>query len=204
MSDTYSNKKLITIINNINEDKFTLGHLINCLGKDSFPLLNAFFALPCVIPLPAPPGYTTIFGLLIMFVSAQMFLNFKSFRTPSQIKKISLNKKIILNALIKTSKIQSFLEKFIKERKPEQFQTKYFNYQFSLLVFFTAFILALPIPVGNLLAGLSILILNLSYIRRDTLFYIIGIILSIIATITTLFLGIIIVAIIISSLNFIV
>lgn len=165
--------------------KITLRQIIEDLGENAFPLTILILSIPCVIPIPMPPGYTTIFGVIIFIIALQWFANRETPKLPAWI----FNKEIEavkINTLIdKTEPVLEFIEKFIKPRNQKFFEYKHSNKFLAFYFMLNAIVLAIPIPVGNIFAGSAIVVGALTALEKDGIGLIISGILSFIGVVST-------------------
>ena len=67
----------VVVVENRNE-AMTVGEIKNALHERGFGILMAIAAFPICIPLPVPPGYTTIFSIPLFIFSIQMVLGMQA------------------------------------------------------------------------------------------------------------------------------
>ena len=65
--DQNTSEILESVVKTGTEDLITLEEIKNVLHERGFALLMLLFSLPLSIPLPVPPGYTTVLSLPIFF-----------------------------------------------------------------------------------------------------------------------------------------
>ncbi len=61
---------------NTNSDKVTLFEIKTSLQERGFGILIIIFSLPLSVPIPVPPGYTTILSIPLILFSLQLLLGF--------------------------------------------------------------------------------------------------------------------------------
>ena len=76
----------VVVVENRNE-AMTVGEIKNALHERGFGILMAIAAFPICIPLPVPPGYTTIFSIPLFIFSIQMVLGMQAPWLPAWIEK---------------------------------------------------------------------------------------------------------------------
>jgi hypothetical protein len=180
----------------------TINEILNDIGKNAFPLSIGILAIPCCIPIPMPPGYTTIFGVLIGLLSIQWMLGYKTPKLPQFLSNKRISKEKIEFITIKSDGILERLEKFIKPRHNSVFSKNKFNTVLSIYFLINSIILSLPIPIGNVFSGFSILIGSISILEKDLIGLIISLLLSVLSLIFTLLIMAVGVVIFQSGLDF--
>ena len=169
----------------------TLQKIIEDLGENAFPFTIFILALPCIIPIPMPPGYTTIFGIVILAISWQWFKGNTTPILPKWIAHKEVDSKLVNSFIDRAEPILEFIEKFIRHRKQRFFNYKYANKWLAFYFILNAIILAIPIPIGNIFAGSAILIGALTALEKDGLGIVLSGILSLIALVTTVLIAIV-------------
>jgi hypothetical protein len=158
-------------------ESMSVDDVIEKLQDRGFGILMFLFSFPMAIPLPYPPGFTTILGLPLLFFSLQMLLGMERVWVPKWIGGKELKVKHIAIAIKSTSAIFRKFEKFIKPRLP--FLT---SQKGERLIGFVALLcsisIALPIMFGNAVPSAGIMIMSIGLIYLDGVMIIIGIIIS--------------------------
>lgn len=67
----------LVVVQNIN-DKLSIGEIKNMLHERGFGVLLVIAAIPICLPIPAPPGFTTVFSLPLIIFSLQMICGMRS------------------------------------------------------------------------------------------------------------------------------
>ncbi len=151
-----------------------------------FAILIILFAFPMAIPLPYPPGFTTILGLPLLFLSWQMLLGYDKPALPKILANKSINSSHLAFAVNKTEKYFKFLESKLRGRLPYLSSTsgeKIIGF-ISLLCSIS---IVMPIMFGNAIPSAGICIMAIGLLSRDGLVIIIGIITSLIGIIVSIF-----------------
>ncbi len=151
-----------------------------------FAILIILFAFPMAIPLPYPPGFTTILGLPLLFLSWQMLLGYDKPALPKILANKSINSSHLAFAVNKTEKYFKFLESKLRCRLPYLSSTsgeKIIGF-ISLLCSIS---IVMPIMFGNAIPSAGICIMAIGLLSRDGLVIIIGIITSLIGIIVSIF-----------------
>lgn len=145
--------------------RISVGDLLTVLGDRALGALMFVFAVPNV--LPAPPGTSAILGLPLLFLAAQVTLARRPW-LPAIITRRSMSREDF-HQLIR--RIAPWLERAEKLLRPR------FSFLalppleqcIGLICLLLAVILALPIPLGNMLPALAISLMALGLVERDGL-----------------------------------
>ena len=155
------------------EGKTTLSEIIEEFHENGLLMTMIFFSLPVAIPLPYPPGFTTIIGIPIMILAVQMIFGVKEVKLPSKIKYYSINNSTLRKISIKVIPIAKFIENHIKPRF--DFAKSTYCEQFVGVVSLIASILIiLPLPWANSIPAIGISIMSLGLLGRDGVTIFIG------------------------------
>jgi len=157
--------------------RLTIRELLQALGDRAFGIAVLIFSLPNSIPIPSPPGFSTLFGLPIIFLALQMIVGASKPWLPNFIADKSFSQETLHKVLDKAIPYVVRMEKILKPR---------FNYLspknaervIGFFILVMAFVLSMPIPLGNFFPGLAITILALALLQSDGLVAMGGIILS--------------------------
>ncbi|EAL59467.1 exopolysaccharide synthesis protein ExoD-related protein [Wolbachia endosymbiont of Drosophila ananassae] len=74
--------KEVADTNNNDSDKVTLFDIKTALHERGFGILIIIFSLPLSVPIPVPPGYTTILSIPLILFSLQLLFGFDSLGCP--------------------------------------------------------------------------------------------------------------------------
>lgn len=157
----------------------SLGEINTHLSERGFAVLMILFSFPMAIPLPYPPGFTTVLGLPLLFFAFQMILGAQKPSLPNWIARKSIKTSHLTFAVNKSSKYFLKLEKLLKPRLP-YFSSLAGEKLIGFVALLCAISIALPIMFGNAVPSAGILVMALGLLGKDGLVIIIGIILSII------------------------
>lgn len=172
------------IESNQGEDTITLGEFTKTLHERGFGLLMLICALPLSIPLPVPPGYTTILSVPLLFFSSQMLIGYDSPWLPNFLARRSLQRTTFANLLEKTAYFLRKLEKLTRPRFPI-FNTYIGEKLYALVALLCAISIAIPLPLTNFIPAGGIALMSLGLLSRDGAIVIAGILLSFIGLAVT-------------------
>lgn len=157
---------LLNFAENFSSERVRVRDITESLGQRSFGFILLIFALPNSLPIIGIPGVSTITGLPMLFVAVQMALGHQRVYLPRWIADSSLAT-TDFHALIR--KVSPWLRRIEKLMKPRITFLTHRSAERWLGAFcvLLAFLLALPIPFGNLLPALGILFIALGLIEND-------------------------------------
>ncbi|MCA4775398.1 exopolysaccharide biosynthesis protein, partial [Wolbachia endosymbiont of Mansonella ozzardi] len=95
--------KEVTGTDNANSDKVTLFDIKTALHERGFGVLIIIFSLPLSVPIPVPPGYTTILSIPLILFSLQLMLGFDSPWMPHWLERKSFQRSTLSLVVEKTS-----------------------------------------------------------------------------------------------------
>lgn len=168
-----TSKKLNEIRNNLPEDSLSLRELTNLLASEGVQFLIIILLAPFLIPVSIP-GSSTPFGILIILLEIA-FLRNKSLYIPNFIGKYEISKENILKFFEIVEKFFGYLEKISKPRG-SLYSKKYAVTADALMTIVLALLLFLPLPIPftDFTPAVSMLMLSLSILEKDSYLMILG------------------------------
>lgn len=168
-----TSKKLMEIQKGICGKDITLKQLIEVMSREGLQFMIIILLAPFLIPASIP-GSSTPFGILIILLEIS-FLRNKILYLPDFIGKYELNKNTVSKLFEILEKSLGYIEKISKPRG--ELSTKKYILQinaiFSIMLAFLLF-LPLPIPFTDFMPAVSMLILAVSTLERDSYLMIMG------------------------------
>ncbi len=166
----------VVVVENKNE-AMTVGEIKNALHERGFGILMAIAAFPICIPLPVPPGYTTIFSIPLFIFSVQMVLGMQAPWLPAWIEKRYIKRSVLAKIITKAN---PWLKKIENRMQPRMTYISVHTWERIIGIFSFVFALAvaLPIPLVNFPPGLGILVMSLGLLNRDGVTILIGMIIG--------------------------
>lgn len=159
------------------EDSITLFEIKSILHEKGFAILMMLFALPLSIPLPTPPGYTTLLALPLLVFSVQIILGHDSPWLPNFIGKKSIKRKTLAFFIEKTVPWLRKIERFSKRRFPI-FNNPIGEKIYGIICLVCAISIAIPLPLTNFIPAGGIAIMSLGLLNRDGLISFLGILVA--------------------------
>ncbi|GFZ81266.1 ABC transporter permease [Rickettsiales bacterium] len=174
-----------------NNDKISLFEIKLALQQRGFGILMLIFALPLSIPIPVPPGFTTVFALPLIVFSIQMIYGADSPWMPKWLGNRSIARKNLAVIIEKTAPILQKVERwmqprlfFISSTKGERF--------FGLVCLLCSLSIAIPLPLTNFIPAGGIALMSLGLMSKDGVVVCLGILVGAIGLLITflvIFLG---------------
>lgn len=167
------------------DGKTKISELIEDFHENGLLLAMIFFALPIAIPLPYPPGFTTIMGVPLIILSIQMILGSKKIRLPEKINEYALKNSTLKSISNKIVPIIKNIEKYMKPRF--SFARSVYCEQFiGVICLISSVAVAIPLFMTNAIPALGITVMALGLMNRDGLVVIGGFIISIVGIIVAM------------------
>ncbi|QOD38354.1 exopolysaccharide biosynthesis protein [Candidatus Wolbachia massiliensis] len=186
------NKKLASDIlkevadtNNANSDKVTLFDIKAALQERGFGILIIIFSLPLSVPIPVPPGYTTILAIPLILFSLQLLFGFDSPWMPHWLEKKSFQRSTLALVVEKTSPALKKIEKLMKPRMSFIFYGPGEKI-LAFIMLLCALSIALPLPLTNFVPAIGTTLISLGIMSKDGLLSILGVLVSLCGLLLTI------------------
>jgi hypothetical protein len=154
---------LKSLSENDNPD-MTLGDVVRALGERGFGALILLFAAPNLIPLP--PGSSFVFGVPLVFITAQLMIGQDKIWLPKRLNDTRLGGGRLIHLLQRLVPYVVKIEKLLKPRGT--LLTSPLGERFAGLAgLFCAIILLLPIPGANMAPAFALCCFALGLIEQD-------------------------------------
>ena len=161
------------------EGNTKIAELMEDFHENGILFAMIFFALPVAIPLPYPPGFTTIMGTPLIILSIQMLIGSKKVRLPEKVNQYELKNTTLRTISNKIVPIVEGIEKYMKPRT--DFAKSVYCEQFvGFISLICAISVAIPLPLTNAIPALGITVMSLGLLSRDGIIIILGFIISLI------------------------
>jgi hypothetical protein len=154
------------------DDRVTIGEILDALDARAFGLATLLFAIPSCVPMP--PGVPTIVGFALLIVSSQMVLGRQELWLPGFITRRSFSREALLKGLQQFTPILRAIERVARPRL--RIMTGGPGTVLAgVLILAMAIILILPLPPGgNFPFAVVCAIIGLGLAERDGLIVLIG------------------------------
>ncbi|AZL15769.1 exopolysaccharide biosynthesis protein [Rickettsiales endosymbiont of Stachyamoeba lipophora] len=164
----------------MNDDLITIYNIKRALKKKGFAILLLIFALPMAVPLPYPPGFTSILSIPILLFAYQLLNQYPEPYLPHFICAKGFKRETLRHFIKKAGPVFFKIEKFLKPRLEGVVDGK-FKYVYFGAILINGIFIILPLMFANALPSLGIVLIALGMIKKDGLFIICGIIVSFIS-----------------------
>ena len=145
-------------------DDITLGQVTRHFGPRAFGALLFVLAIPNLLPLP--PGSTTVLGAPIMLLAPQLAIGIRRPWLPKALDNKPIRKEWLRQGIERIGPSLERIEKVSSPRLTWMFGAigeRLVGVACSAL----AFVLILPIPLGNILPSVTIGLFGLALVQRD-------------------------------------
>jgi hypothetical protein len=164
-------------------EKITLEALLDKLGDQAISFVLVVFAIPAIIPTPGIPA-GMIFGTALAILSLQIIFGARRLVLPRFLGRLSVSRSIIQMTADKAAPRLAKLEALLRPRG--HVFSKYMGHvSIGIVIFLMAVLIALPIPFGNMLPGLAVLVIALGLAQRDDMAVLVGLLLAILSVLTS-------------------
>ncbi|APR98828.1 exopolysaccharide biosynthesis protein [Wolbachia endosymbiont of Folsomia candida] len=166
-------------------DTVTLFDIKTALHERGFGILIIIFSLPLSVPIPVPPGYTTIFSIPLILFSLQLLFGFDSPWMPHWLEKKSFQRSTLALVVEKTSPALKKIEKFMKPRMAFIFYGPGEKI-LAFIMLLSALSIALPLPLTNFVPAIGTTLIALGIMSKDGVLSILGVLISLCGLLLTL------------------
>ena len=158
----------------------TLKEILETLSGNGRFIILIFLSLPFCQPIQIP-GVSTPFGIVIAFIGLRISLG-KRIWLPKKILLKTISSTTIENISQKSLQMMIKLNRFIHRRWEWLCKGRIINTINGLIICFLGFFLALPLPLPltNLVAGWSIVLVSLGWLTSDGVVILMGYFVSLI------------------------
>lgn len=184
-SNKLASQILEDVARNKSVDKVTLFEIKTALHECGFSILMIIFSLPLSVPIPVPPGYTTVFSIPLILFSLQLLLGFDSPWMPKWLEKKSFQRSTLALVVEKTSPTLKKIEKFMKPRISFIFYGPGEKF-LAFIMLLCAISIAIPLPLTNFIPAIGIVLISLGIMNKDGLLSILGVFISLCGFVLTL------------------
>ncbi|ACZ49360.1 putative exopolysaccharide synthesis protein, ExoD [Anaplasma centrale str. Israel] len=165
-------------------DRITLYELKMTLRDRGFGVLILLFALPLSIPLPVPPGYTTVLSIPLLLFSAQMLMGLSTPWLPAFLEKRSFKREFLATVIEKTSPILKGMERWSRPRLSIVF-SGVGEKAIALICLLCALSIAIPLPLTNFIPAGGMSAMALGMLNRDGVLVMLGVLVGFVGLLIT-------------------
>lgn len=172
------------VVNRYSTDEVSIGEIMQSLHERGFALFMMIMVLPNCVPIPVPPGTSTVLSIPLLFLSIQMLIGYPSPWLPRWLRDRKLKRS---TWALMVSKIAPRLRKVerILRRRWEFTETPTGEKIVGFFWLLFAISIAIPLPMTNFLPGVGILLISLGMLGRDGIVAVIGVLVGCVGLIVT-------------------
>lgn len=156
-------------------ERVRLADLDNALGDRAFGIWLSLFALPNAIPFVSLPGVSTLLGIPLLLFATQLLLGQRTPWLPAWLAERSIRLDDFRSFLQRGLPFLRQVECLLRPRWP-RLSNPPAERRLGGFCLLLAIILVFPIPLGNLLPGLAILLMALGLAEKDGVMILAGVI----------------------------
>lgn len=171
---------LLDFAKDLQAEKVQLGNLTQLLGDRAFGFVLLLFALPNCLPIVSIPGFSTIVGIPLALVALQVMLGVKKIYLPRWVNNKSFSSEACKGFIYRVVPWLKRLERLTRPRWL-MLTSSSVERAIGLICFLLSLVLIMPIPLGNVLPGLCILMMAFGLMERDGVFVVVGFFLTVIS-----------------------
>lgn len=160
-------------------DHVTLGDLLDHLGERAPGFLLVALSIPAIVPTPGLPA-GLVSGTVLALVSLQMIAGQRSLCVPGWLSRRRVPSNIVQGVVERATPLLERVERRLVPRYAA-FTRPAMLPPLGVLVLIMGVLIALPIPFGNTVPGIAVLVTALGLVARDGLAVAAGVALSLLA-----------------------
>ena len=161
-------------------ERISLDEAIETLGDRAYGLAMLMLSLPMAVPISAIPGISTVFGIPLILIAAQLMLGRARPWLPRWLGSKSFVRADFARIMDKALPWLERCERYIRPRLG-LLVTSAAERVIGAAATFMAVIMALPIVLGNQPPAVAIALFSLALIARDGLFVILGVVTAVLS-----------------------
>ncbi|MCZ7450855.1 exopolysaccharide biosynthesis protein [Agrobacterium rhizogenes] len=165
------------------EGSIEIGKALSVMGQAGTALIILLLTLPALSPIPGPFGM--VFGTALALVALQIASGCETIWLPVSLKKRRLSSSTIDVTLRYTGPLIARAEKIMRRDRLAVLTGNPVQMLLGFPIFLLAVAIALPIPFGNFLPALALIVIAVALLERDGLITLIGLIFSVVALAAT-------------------
>lgn len=192
--DSFSTSEMLSrVVEHHRTDVVSLEELVSVMHGRGFAFMLVLFSFPTALPLPYPPGFTTLTGIPLVIFSFQIMLGMDVPWLPRWVAKKTFKRTTLATMIAKTAPYLRKVEGLMRQRLT--FMCSDVGERIiGCISLLCAISITLPIMFGNAIPSAGILIMSLGLLGRDGIVVGIGVLVGLIgllvATLVVAFIGI--------------
>jgi hypothetical protein len=163
--------QVLTELSGSSKSHISVGEMMELFGGRALGGLLLIFGLACTLPLP--PGGTTLFGLPLCLLAPQLLMGARAPWLPARVRQGSIATADLQRGL---PRVMPWLKRVESISRPRlDFLLSPIGQRLiGLVCTLLAFVLILPIPLGNMLPATAVTVLALALVQRDGVLALLG------------------------------
>jgi hypothetical protein len=163
-----------------------VGDIVDRFGQSGFGFVILLLALPALIPIPGPFGF--VFGSCLALVSLQVLAGSQKLWLPNRVRAYVIDGGRLSSGIMHAADWLRWTERWVSPRRGPEWVVRHLRPVVGLPVLILALIVAIPIPFGNIVPCLALMLLALGLIAEDGLALVAGLGTGLVAVFWTIFL----------------
>ena len=157
----------------LTEDQVSVGQILEAFHERGFGFLLLIFAFPMALPIPKPPGLSTILAIPLILLTVQQALGFHTIWFPAFIRRKSFSS-AAFSRVIETS--IPWLKKIEALARPRlgMITQGAFSNVIGVCGLIMALWIAVPMPLSNTVPSIGIALMAIGVMMRDGVFVLAG------------------------------
>ncbi len=156
-----------------------LGEVVDALGAAGLAMATLLLTLLALVPLPGPFGM--VFGSLLALIALQLLLGARRLWLPQPLRRRGLPASALETVVRTGVPWLRRLEAWTEPRRMLPLTGRRARMLLAIPLLAMAFVLAFPIPLGNLPPAASLIAISLGLVARDGVLVIVGLGLAVVA-----------------------
>jgi len=154
----------------------SIGEALEIMGSTGMTVTVLFLAIPALTPIPGPFGM--VFGTALALISLQITFGRQSLWLPAVVRNCHISPAMLDLIIPHSLPIIARVEKVMRAGRLKAFTGPIVQTLLGIPIFLLAVVIALPIPFGNILPVVSLVVLAVALMERDGLVTLIGLLLA--------------------------
>jgi|HigsolmetaAR201D_1030396.scaffolds.fasta_scaffold21995_3 Uncharacterized ABC-type transport system, permease components len=151
----------------------TLGELFRSLDTRAYGVLLLLLAVPNLTPGPSIPGFSTVFGVPAIVITAQLLLGRDRPWIPPWLGRATVKRHTLMRLISRAQPLIRRLDRTLQPRLPSLMRV--FGHRWvGLAGLVQALLLTLPVPLYSVAPASALLLMALGLIARDGLMLALG------------------------------
>ncbi|MDX2233014.1 MAG: exopolysaccharide biosynthesis protein [Hyphomonadaceae bacterium] len=171
---------LAGLLDTFPEETLTVGEILDRLEGQAFGLLLLLLALPNCIP--NIPGLSTIFGVMMVAPAVQLIFGAQGVWLPGRIKRWRISRDSLRMAIKGALPVLRRIERYVGPRWTFLVAPPFTQF-LGLQTLMLAFVLILPIPLGNWPPGMTVAATALALLQKDGRLALLSVVMSAISVV---------------------